>query len=215
MTLSRKKLFIVTATSCLTFCGIALFYPSRNVTELVRMGANVSIAPLSPLVDEFYSRTGIIPWNAKVLELELAQADLTDEIVTAMPVCNVEELRISSPHLGIQTAEWMASHTNVRSVDLGVPQANNEWVAKLANLPDVVFFSVRGTAVTDEGLLPLVNWKKLQSVNVSNTKVSIRGLRILRECPSINVIHIDRNQVTQNEIIDAFSNWPIEISVIE
>lgn len=74
---------------------------------------------------------------------------------------------------------------------------DNATLSKVAERQDLVMVSVRGTKITDEGLVHLNGLKELSQLNVADTSVTDNGLRHLETMISLRKLNLEDTRVTQ------------------
>lgn len=79
----------------------------------------------------------------------------------------------------------------------GVDDTTLSLVAKRSNL---YLLSVRGTNITDAGLVHLTTLKKLEQLDIGETAVTDKGLRHLEKMKSLRKVNLTDTKVTQNGI---------------
>ncbi len=95
-----------------------------------------------------------------------------------------------------------------RVVVLDNPAVGDQDLARLKDCPDLGWFSLRGTPITDIGLANLTGAKNLVEVSLAYTKVTDAGLARLKDCKQMTLLALDGTQVTDAglAVVNTFPN---------
>jgi serine/threonine protein kinase len=73
---------------------------------------------------------------------------------------------------------------------------SDEWFPHFTHLENLEFLNLRYTKVTNEGLAPLQQYRKLKSLSLGNTKVTDAGLDYLKNCTELEDVLLTETNVT-------------------
>ena len=92
---------------------------------------------------------------------------------------------------------WSAPFDSVTNISLGSVEVSASDLAHLGRLQNLEALHLRGTNVSDDLLLEYLGaFSQLRTLNLGETPVGDRGIRVLRELPNLEQLRLNHTKVT-------------------
>ncbi|MBP90627.1 MAG: hypothetical protein CMJ64_28610 [Planctomycetaceae bacterium] len=159
--------------------------------DVRQLGGHVVLAPVGP--------SDVVK---PVIAIDLSKAAITSEIVDRLSeLTTIERLNLDGATLESEHYRAVGRLTTLRNLGLSL----NESTFSDDGLPlselHLSALSIRGTAITDEGLSRLASMTSLASLDVSDTKATSEGLKSLAGLTSLTALEIDDDCVSPDSVI--------------
>lgn len=144
--------------------------------------------------------------------VELFGRHVQDGDLLAVDVLPIESLAIMCSSLTVRAADWIAVQVPVQDLWIGMPQVDDEWIRRIAVLPNVVNLNLPRTQVTDESVRLILGWRKIRGIDVSYSNISPEGIDLLLTLPSLESVSIDESQISL-QLLDRAKAHSIDIRI--
>ncbi len=150
----------------------------QGMQQLIRLRTLDELTVGAGISDEGLKEIGKMTW---LKALRVAGDDITGKGLKELaPLKNLVQLSVISKKLVDHDLKELATFPNLSSVSLTCPQITDKGLAHLAEL-NLAGAYLRGTLITDTGILQLVGISRLRQLDVRDTKVTDDGRKRFRQ----------------------------------
>ncbi len=110
---------------------------------------------------------------------------------------NVNAQVFTEPRGQFLLRQFVGNTLSERSLYLHLNDArvDDEWIKRLGHMQHIEVLSIKSTNLSDVGLMELINWPNLQSLNLVDTQVTDSAIASLRELhPNLRLVQSRQTQ---------------------
>ncbi|MFK7820895.1 MAG: leucine-rich repeat domain-containing protein [Planctomycetaceae bacterium] len=145
--------------------------------------------------------------------LKLRRATTNGAVFKLLKLPNLERLEVGQTLFGVEGSKYLKNMPNLKVLIAGTAGISDETLKGLRACKNLEELFVGSNGITDDGLKFLKSSKKLKKLSLSkNTRVSGRGLIVMKSLRQVEMLDIDgtsANQQTVNDLVELLPDTDI------